>query len=98
MAFGRAPNRCVPRTQSGKAIGAPNGECLAQFRQFGSDFALVSALISDSGRNFRRTDRDRGGWLWGNLLGITPNDWINYLASFGAILLTFLAGTEIDAG
>ncbi|MGD0531059.1 MAG: hypothetical protein ABSA62_01950 [Methyloceanibacter sp.] len=35
------------------------------------------------------------GSLGGNLLGITPNEWITYLASV-AILLTFLAGTELD--
>ena len=36
------------------------------------------------------------GAFGGNLLGLTPNDWVNYLAGVGAILLTFLAGTEID--
>jgi Kef-type K+ transport system membrane component KefB len=36
------------------------------------------------------------GAVGGNLLGMVPNDWINYLAGVGAILLTFLAGTEID--
>ena len=36
------------------------------------------------------------GVLAGNLLHITPNDWINFLAGFGSILLTFLAGAEID--
>lgn len=29
-------------------------------------------------------------------LGVTPPEWMLYLASFGGILLTFLAGTEID--
>ncbi|MCX9012666.1 MAG: cation:proton antiporter, partial [Candidatus Methanoperedens sp.] len=29
-------------------------------------------------------------------LGIKPEEWMVYLASFGGILLTFLAGTEID--
>lgn len=28
--------------------------------------------------------------------GVQPEDWMLYLASFGGILLTFLAGTEID--
>ena len=36
------------------------------------------------------------GAIGGNLLGMAPNDWVNYLAGVGAILLTFLAGTEID--
>jgi len=36
------------------------------------------------------------GAFGGNLLGMTPNDWISYLAGVGAIVLTFLAGAEID--
>ena len=31
-----------------------------------------------------------------NLLSLQITDWVNFLAGFGAILLTFLAGTEID--
>ncbi|PKN30349.1 MAG: potassium transporter Kef [Deltaproteobacteria bacterium HGW-Deltaproteobacteria-21] len=36
------------------------------------------------------------GALAGNSLGLFTTDWINYLAGVGAILLTFLAGAEID--
>jgi len=36
------------------------------------------------------------GSLGGNLFGIHPIDWINVLAGFGSVLLTFLAGAEID--
>jgi Kef-type K+ transport system membrane component KefB len=36
------------------------------------------------------------GAFGGNLIGMPLNVWINFLAGFGAILLTFLAGTEID--
>ena len=36
------------------------------------------------------------GAIGGNLLGMTANDWVSYLAGVGAIVLTFLAGTEID--
>ena len=36
------------------------------------------------------------GTLGGNLFSMTPNEWIGYLAGVGAVLLTFLAGTEID--
>jgi len=36
------------------------------------------------------------GAIGGNLLGLTPNDWVNYLAAVGAVVLTFLAGAEID--
>ncbi|VVB89353.1 Sodium/hydrogen exchanger family protein [uncultured archaeon] len=35
------------------------------------------------------------GAVAGNL-GVQPDDWMLYLAGFGGILLTFLAGTEID--
>ena len=36
------------------------------------------------------------GVVAGNLFQLAPNDWINFLASFGSVLLTFLAGAEID--
>src|SRR5712691_1533652 len=36
------------------------------------------------------------GAIAGNILNLHLNDWINWLAGFGAILLTFLAGVEID--
>jgi len=36
------------------------------------------------------------GIFGGNLLGLTPNPWASYLAGVGAIVLTFLAGAEID--
>ena len=36
------------------------------------------------------------GILGGNVLGFQTNAWIDFLAGFGAILLTFLAGAEID--
>lgn len=36
------------------------------------------------------------GTIAGNVIGLTITDWVNFLAGFGAILLTFLAGTEID--
>lgn len=34
----------------------------------------------------------------GGYLGLHVQDWMTYLAGFGGITLTFLAGTEIDAG
>lgn len=37
------------------------------------------------------------GALAGNTVGLSIAPWVNYLAGFGAILLTFLAGAEIDA-
>jgi Kef-type K+ transport system membrane component KefB len=36
------------------------------------------------------------GAIAGNLLHIQPNEWINFLAGLGGVLLTFLAGAEID--
>ncbi|HEX6547180.1 MAG TPA: cation:proton antiporter [Candidatus Dormibacteraeota bacterium] len=36
------------------------------------------------------------GSLAGNLFHLAANDWINFLAGFGSVLLTFLAGAEID--
>jgi Kef-type K+ transport system membrane component KefB len=32
----------------------------------------------------------------GNFFGLTPTPWTNYLAGVGSILLTFLAGAEVD--
>jgi len=29
-------------------------------------------------------------------LGLKPKEWMTYMAGFGGIILTFLAGTEID--
>jgi Kef-type K+ transport system membrane component KefB len=58
--------------------------------------ALVAALISIRvGISVALIEIIVGGF-GGNLLGLTPNDWISYLASLGAVLLTFLAGTELD--
>jgi Kef-type K+ transport system membrane component KefB len=36
------------------------------------------------------------GVVAGNVLPIQTNDWITFLAGFGSVLLTFLAGAEID--
>jgi Kef-type K+ transport system membrane component KefB len=36
------------------------------------------------------------GAIAGNTIGLPLTPWINYIASFGAIVLTFLAGTDID--
>ncbi len=36
------------------------------------------------------------GAIAGNTVGLPLTPWINYIASFGAIVLTFLAGTDID--
>src|SRR5579883_112105 len=36
------------------------------------------------------------GAIAGNTVGLPLTPWINYIAAFGAIVLTFLAGTDID--
>jgi Kef-type K+ transport system membrane component KefB len=36
------------------------------------------------------------GAVAGNAIGLQLAPWVNFLAGFGAIMLTFLAGTEID--
>jgi Kef-type K+ transport system membrane component KefB len=36
------------------------------------------------------------GIIGGNVLGLHTTPWIDFLAAFGAVLLTFLAGAEID--
>ena len=36
------------------------------------------------------------GAVAGNVIGLELTPWVNFLAGFGAIMLTFLAGTEID--
>lgn len=36
------------------------------------------------------------GVFAGNVLGLEQLDWVTYVASFGGILLTFLAGAEVD--
>ena len=38
------------------------------------------------------------GIVGGNLLGLGTTSWIDFLALFGSVLLTFLAGAEIDPG
>ena len=49
--------------------------------RFGLSVALAEIMLGVAG---------------GNLLHITTNAWIDFLASFGSVLLTFLAGAEID--
>ncbi|HHW42958.1 MAG TPA: cation:proton antiporter [Desulfotomaculum sp.] len=36
------------------------------------------------------------GVIGGNFLGLAVNEWVNFLAGLGAIILTFLAGAEVD--
>lgn len=38
------------------------------------------------------------GVIGGNFLGLHTTPWVDFLAGFGSILLTFLAGAEVDPG
>jgi Kef-type K+ transport system membrane component KefB len=60
--------------------------------------ALISALVSMRLALSVALVEIMVGALGGNLIGMPMTPWINYLAGFGAILLTFLAGAEIDMG
>lgn len=58
--------------------------------------ALASALISIRLALSVALVEIMVGALGGNIIGMPLTPWINYLAGFGAILLTFLAGAEVD--
>jgi Kef-type K+ transport system membrane component KefB len=38
------------------------------------------------------------GVVAGNALGIEPPAWLDFLATFASVVLTFLAGAEVDPG
>src|SRR4030095_13694967 len=58
--------------------------------------ALVSALISIRLALSVALIEIMVGAFGGNLIGLPLAPWVNYLAGLGAILLTFLAGAEVD--
>jgi Kef-type K+ transport system membrane component KefB len=58
--------------------------------------ALVAALISIRVAVSVALIEIMVGAVAGNAIGLPLTEWVNFLAGFGAILLTFLAGTEID--
>ncbi len=58
--------------------------------------ALVSSLISIRVAISVALIEIVVGAFAGNWLGLAPNPWVNYLAGVGSVLLTFLAGAEID--
>jgi Kef-type K+ transport system membrane component KefB len=59
---------------------------LALLAAMGSLFVTISAALFEI----------VVGALAGNTVGLPLTPWIDYIASFGAIVLTFLAGTDID--
>jgi len=58
--------------------------------------ALISALISMRLALSVALIEIIVGAIAGNVIGLPLTPWINYLAGLGAILLTFLAGAEVD--
>jgi Kef-type K+ transport system membrane component KefB len=58
--------------------------------------ALVSSLVSIRVALSVALVEIVVGSLAGNIIGLSSTAWVNYLAGVGAILLTFLAGAEID--
>ena len=58
--------------------------------------ALISAMISIRVGISVALVEIGVGVLAGNFIHLAPNDWVNFLASIGSVLLTFLAGAEID--
>jgi Kef-type K+ transport system membrane component KefB len=58
--------------------------------------ALVGALIAIRLRIAAALVEIILGILAGNFIALTTNTWIDFVAGFGSILLTFLAGAEID--
>src|SRR5437667_12485787 len=58
--------------------------------------ALVSALISIRLALSVALIEIMIGAFGGNLIGLPLTPWVNFIAGFGAILLTFLAGAEVD--
>lgn len=58
--------------------------------------ALVASLISIRLAVSVALTEIGMGILGGNVLALHATPWVDFLASFGAVLLTFLAGAEID--
>jgi len=58
--------------------------------------ALLSSLISIRVAVSVALIEIMVGAVAGNVIGLELTPWVNFLAGFGAIMLTFLAGTEID--
>ena len=58
--------------------------------------ALVASLVSIRVGISVALVEIAAGVLGGNFLGLHTTAWIDFLAAFGSVLLTFLAGAEID--
>ncbi|MBC5824114.1 MAG: cation:proton antiporter, partial [Candidatus Eremiobacteraeota bacterium] len=58
--------------------------------------ALIGALIAIRVKISAALIEIVLGILAGNFIALRSNDWIDFVAGFGSIMLTFLAGAEID--
>lgn len=58
--------------------------------------AFIGALISVRLKISAALVEIALGMLAGNLIALTTNSWIDFIAGFGSIMLTYLAGAEID--
>jgi Kef-type K+ transport system membrane component KefB len=58
--------------------------------------AAASAFLAIRGKMPAALAEIIVGIIAGNLIGLRTNAWIDFVAGFGSILLTFLAGAEID--
>src|SRR2546430_2892049 len=58
--------------------------------------ALVASVVMVRPRSSVAVIEIGMGVIGGNSLGLETSEWVNFLATFGAVLLTFLAGAEID--
>ena len=58
--------------------------------------ALAAALISIRGKVSAALVEIALGMLAGNLIALRTNTWIDFIAGFGSIMLTYLAGSEIN--
>jgi Kef-type K+ transport system membrane component KefB len=99
--FAASITRCERRRRSaGEGRGAWKKEDAVDNVWFASALwialALVASLLSIWVAMSVALTEIIVGAIGGNLIGLPLAPWVNFLAGFGAILLTFLAGAEID--
>jgi Kef-type K+ transport system membrane component KefB len=96
-AVGVCQTTAAPRTASAQTAGI--GEAMAEVwlqSALWLGLALLASVISVRVAISVALIEIVLGAVAGNSVGLHITEWVNFLAGFGAILLTFLAGTEID--